>query len=154
MIVNAYLSRERLEDRGGSCPLVVLSSDVAHGGKAVKTAFREVLAKVIDIFASNLSEPEARARYLSLHVRGRDGNRARSGLCAARRRDSFSGARTASRRAWRPIAWLPIGGLWCRTCLHRPGPAAAPIRAPNREPAAGADTAHDQLPLNRSGART
>ena len=66
MIVNAYLSREHLEDRGGSCPLVALPSDVARGGKAVKTAFREVLAKVIDIFASNLSEPEARERALSL----------------------------------------------------------------------------------------
>src|SRR5580692_2463580 len=43
MIVNAYLSREHLDDREGSCPLVALPSDVARGGKAVKAAFRQVL---------------------------------------------------------------------------------------------------------------
>lgn len=66
MIVNAYLSREHLDDHGGSCPLVALPSDVARGGKAVKGAFREVLGKMIEIFAINLSHPEARERALSL----------------------------------------------------------------------------------------
>ena len=66
MIVNAYLSREHFEDRDGSCPLVALPSDVARGGQAVKAAFRQVLNKMVGIFAANLTEPEARQRALAL----------------------------------------------------------------------------------------
>ena len=66
MIVNAYLSREHFEDREGSCPMVALPSDVARSGKAVKAAFRQVLDRVIDVFAANLTEPEARQRSLAL----------------------------------------------------------------------------------------
>jgi AcrR family transcriptional regulator len=66
MIVNAYLSRDHLEDREGSCPLVALPSDVARGGKAVKAAFRHVLDKMVQIFASNLAEPQARQHALAL----------------------------------------------------------------------------------------
>jgi TetR/AcrR family transcriptional regulator, transcriptional repressor for nem operon len=54
MIVDAYLSREHLADRDGSCPLIALPSDVARGGKAVKAAFRDVLGKMIQVFAANL----------------------------------------------------------------------------------------------------
>jgi TetR/AcrR family transcriptional regulator, transcriptional repressor for nem operon len=66
MIVNAYLSREHLADLEGSCPLIALPSDVARGGKAVRGAFREVLAKMIEIFAIPPAQPEARKRALSL----------------------------------------------------------------------------------------
>jgi hypothetical protein len=66
MIVNAYLSRDHFDDRDGSCPLVALPSDVARGGKAVKAAFRQVLDKMVEIFAGNLSEPMARQRALAL----------------------------------------------------------------------------------------
>jgi len=66
MIVNAYLSREHLDDRDGSCPLIALPSDVARGGRAVKGAFREVLGKMIQVFAANLPPPEARDQALSL----------------------------------------------------------------------------------------
>jgi hypothetical protein len=66
MIVNAYLSREHFEDRDGSCPMAALPSDVARGGQAVKAAFRQVLNKMVGIFAANLTEPEARQRALAL----------------------------------------------------------------------------------------
>ena len=66
MIVNAYLSREHFEDRDGSCPLVALPSDVARGGEAVKAAFRQVLDKMVIIFAANLPNPEAGKRALAL----------------------------------------------------------------------------------------
>jgi AcrR family transcriptional regulator len=66
MIVTAYLSREHLEDRDGSCPLIALPSDVARGGKAVKGAFREVLDKMIQIFSANLPPAEARERAVVL----------------------------------------------------------------------------------------
>jgi len=66
MIVNAYLSRDHLQDREGSCPVIALPSDVARGGKAVKAAFRQVLGKMVEIFSANLSEPEAGERALAL----------------------------------------------------------------------------------------
>ena len=66
MIVNAYLSREHFDDREGSCPVVALPSDVARGSKAVKTAFRQVLDKMVDVFAANLAAPEPRQRSLAL----------------------------------------------------------------------------------------
>jgi TetR/AcrR family transcriptional regulator, transcriptional repressor for nem operon len=66
MIVNAYLSREHFEDREGSCPLAALPSDVARGGETVKAAFRQVLDKMVVIFAANLPNPEARRRALAL----------------------------------------------------------------------------------------
>lgn len=66
MIVNAYLSRDHLDDRPGSCPLVALPSDVARGGAAVKAAFRQVLESMVAVFEGNLSEPGARERALAL----------------------------------------------------------------------------------------
>jgi TetR/AcrR family transcriptional repressor of nem operon len=66
MILTAYLSREHLEDREGSCPLIALPSDVARGGRAVKGAFREVLEKMILVFSANLPPEEARERALYL----------------------------------------------------------------------------------------
>jgi AcrR family transcriptional regulator len=66
MIVDAYLSREHLDDRDGSCPLVALPSDVARDGTAVKGAFREVLGKMVQVFAANLAHREARQQALSL----------------------------------------------------------------------------------------
>lgn len=66
MIVNAYLSREHLEDRETPCPLVALPSDAARGGKVVKAAFRQVLGKMVDIFSTNLKDPGAHERALAL----------------------------------------------------------------------------------------
>ncbi len=66
MIVNAYLSREHLDDREGSCPMVAMPSDVARGGKAVKAAFRQVLDRMVQVFAANLIEPESNQRALAL----------------------------------------------------------------------------------------
>jgi TetR/AcrR family transcriptional repressor of nem operon len=66
MIVNAYLSREHFDDRDGSCPVIALPSDVARAGKGVKTAFRQVLDKMVEVFAANLAEPEPRERALAL----------------------------------------------------------------------------------------
>ena len=39
MIVNAYLSRDHLDDRDGSCPMIGLPSDVARGSAVTKKAF-------------------------------------------------------------------------------------------------------------------
>lgn len=66
MIVNAYLSREHFQDRDGSCPIIALPSDVARSGKAVKKAFRQVLDKMVQVFAANLNEPQASERAFAL----------------------------------------------------------------------------------------
>ena len=41
-VVDAYLSRDHLEDVEGSCPLIALSSDTARISGGVKAAYREV----------------------------------------------------------------------------------------------------------------
>lgn len=66
MIVDAYLSRDHMDDLDGSCPLAALPSDVARGGTAVKTAFRNVIEMMIGLFAANLEEPDARQRAIAL----------------------------------------------------------------------------------------
>jgi len=63
-VVDAYLSREHLDDVDGSCPLIGLPSDAARGGEAVKTAYRQVTESMIRLFEANLSGPEAREQAL------------------------------------------------------------------------------------------
>jgi TetR/AcrR family transcriptional repressor of nem operon len=41
-VVDAYLSREHLDDVDGSCPLIGIPSDVARSSPAVKAAYRDV----------------------------------------------------------------------------------------------------------------
>lgn len=68
MIVDAYLSREHFDDRGGSCPMIGLPSDAARAGEGVKVAYREVLEMMAGAFEANLpaGEPSARQRALAL----------------------------------------------------------------------------------------
>ena len=63
-VVDAYLSREHLDDVDGSCPLIGLPTDVARGGQAVKIAYRQVAESMLRLFQANLSGPEARERAL------------------------------------------------------------------------------------------
>jgi TetR/AcrR family transcriptional regulator, transcriptional repressor for nem operon len=63
-VVDAYLSREHLDDVDGSCPLIGLPTDVARGGQAVKTAYRQVAESMLRLFEANLSGPEARKQAL------------------------------------------------------------------------------------------
>jgi TetR/AcrR family transcriptional regulator, transcriptional repressor for nem operon len=68
MILDAYLSDDHLEDRGASCPMIALSSDVQRGQPVVKDAFRQVLEMMAGAFAANLapSGRPARQRALAL----------------------------------------------------------------------------------------
>lgn len=66
MVVNAYFSREHLDDREGSCPVIGLPSDVSRSGKIVKAAYREVVERMLGIFQANLDGPKARERSLVL----------------------------------------------------------------------------------------
>jgi AcrR family transcriptional regulator len=69
MVVEAYLSREHLDDLAGSCPMIALPSDVSRGNGAVKAAFRSVLDMMVDVMAANLHATEARpARERALAI--------------------------------------------------------------------------------------
>lgn len=63
-VVDAYLSREHLEDLDGSCPLIGLPSDAARGGEAVKSAYRQVAESMLKLFEANLDGPAAREQAL------------------------------------------------------------------------------------------
>lgn len=66
MIMDAYLSREHLHDREGSCPTVSLASDVARSSEKVRRAFRTVLEMMLTVFVANLAGDDARDRALAL----------------------------------------------------------------------------------------
>jgi TetR/AcrR family transcriptional repressor of nem operon len=66
MIVNAYLSRDHLDDRDGSCPMIGLPSDVARGSDVVKRAFSEIMDMMVGIFAANLEGDDATRRERAL----------------------------------------------------------------------------------------
>ena len=65
-VIDAYLSREHLEDLDGSCPLIGLSSDVARGSQTVKAAYREVVESMIRLLEANSKGPKAREQALEL----------------------------------------------------------------------------------------
>ncbi len=52
-VIDAYLSRDHLEDVDYSCPMIGLATDVARVGTAAKTAYRQVLSMMIDLLAEN-----------------------------------------------------------------------------------------------------
>lgn len=53
-ILNAYLSRQHLDDVEGSCPVIGLATDVARGGGPAKRAYRQVMDMMAGIFGANL----------------------------------------------------------------------------------------------------
>jgi TetR/AcrR family transcriptional regulator, transcriptional repressor for nem operon len=65
-VVDAYLSREHLDDVDGSCPLIGIPSDVARGSPAVKGAYREVAESMIRLFEANLNGPRTHEQALVL----------------------------------------------------------------------------------------
>ena len=65
-IVDAYFSREHLDDRDDCCPLIGTASDVQRGGGAVKAAYQEVVEQLVKVFEDHLNEPQARERALAL----------------------------------------------------------------------------------------
>jgi TetR/AcrR family transcriptional regulator, transcriptional repressor for nem operon len=67
-VVDAYFSRDHFNDRESCCPLVALPSDVARGGDGVKSAYREVLEKLVTIFQADLDTPRTRERALAVAV--------------------------------------------------------------------------------------
>jgi AcrR family transcriptional regulator len=65
-VIDAYLSRDHLDDVEGSCPLIGLSSDVAHSNETVKAAYREVAESMIEAFTANIDGRAAREQAIVL----------------------------------------------------------------------------------------
>jgi TetR/AcrR family transcriptional regulator, transcriptional repressor for nem operon len=65
-VVDAYLSRDHLEDVDGSCPLVGLSTDVARSASGVKAAYREVVETMVRVFKGHLKGRAARDQAMVL----------------------------------------------------------------------------------------
>jgi TetR/AcrR family transcriptional regulator, transcriptional repressor for nem operon len=66
LVLDAYLSRDHLEDVGGSCPLIALSSDAARASRAVKAAYREVAEAMVHVFKAQLKGRAAREQAMVL----------------------------------------------------------------------------------------
>jgi TetR/AcrR family transcriptional regulator, transcriptional repressor for nem operon len=65
-IVDAYFSREHLDDRDGCCPLLGTASEVERRGEVVKAAYQEVVEQMVTVFEDDLGGPRARDRALVL----------------------------------------------------------------------------------------
>lgn len=63
-VVDAYLSRDHLEDIEASCPLIGLATDVSRSGDLVKAAYRDVLEAMVFTFQSNMKGRKAREQAL------------------------------------------------------------------------------------------
>jgi len=66
MIVDAYLSKEHLDDLDGSCPMIGLPSDAARSGPAVKAAYRQILEMMAGAFEANLPADHSAKRQQAL----------------------------------------------------------------------------------------
>jgi AcrR family transcriptional regulator len=74
-VLDAYLSRDHLDDVDNSCPMVGLATDVARVGAAAKAAYRQVLSMMVSLFAENLG-PDAFAASEATSDQASDRHRA------------------------------------------------------------------------------
>jgi len=65
-IVDAYFSREHLENRDDCCPMIGMGCDVQRGGEEVKAAYQEVVEQMVKVFRDHLKGPRAHDRALAL----------------------------------------------------------------------------------------
>jgi len=65
-VVDAYFSHDHFNDRESCCPLVTQTSDVARGSDTMKGAYREVVERLVEIFQSDVEEPEKQERALAM----------------------------------------------------------------------------------------
>ena len=61
-MVDAYLSRQHLDDLDGQCPMVALSSDAARNGPGVRDSYERLLAAMVWLLETNLGAAQPNAR--------------------------------------------------------------------------------------------
>jgi TetR/AcrR family transcriptional regulator, transcriptional repressor for nem operon len=67
-MVDAYLSREHLEDLDGQCPMIALSSDAARIGPEVRESYEKLLTAMVWLFEVNIGTNRLAARRDALSM--------------------------------------------------------------------------------------
>jgi TetR/AcrR family transcriptional repressor of nem operon len=67
-MVNAYLSRQHLEDLDRHCPMIALPSDVARAGPAVRRTYELLLAGMVAVFERGVDPADGDARQAALAI--------------------------------------------------------------------------------------
>jgi TetR/AcrR family transcriptional repressor of nem operon len=67
-MVNAYLSRQHLEDVDRHCPMIALPSDIARAGPAVRRAYETLLAGMVAMFERGIEPADRDARQTALAI--------------------------------------------------------------------------------------
>lgn len=67
-MVNAYLSRQHLENIDGHCPMIALPSDVARAGPVVRRTYEGLLAGMIGVFERGVDPADGAARQAALAI--------------------------------------------------------------------------------------
>jgi TetR/AcrR family transcriptional regulator, transcriptional repressor for nem operon len=65
-MVNAYLSRQHLEDLDRHCPMIALPSDVARAGPAVRRTYEMLLSGMVGLFERGVDPADGDARQAAL----------------------------------------------------------------------------------------
>jgi len=104
-MVNAYLSRQHLEDIDRHCPMIALPSDVARAGPAVRRTYEVLLGGMLGVFERGVDPADGDARQAALAI---------AALCVGgmvlARTVEASALATEIREAARSLA-LEVGGL-------------------------------------------
>jgi TetR/AcrR family transcriptional repressor of nem operon len=67
-MVNAYLSRQHLEDIDRHCPMIALPSDVARAGPAVRQTYELLLEGMLGVFERGVDPADGDARQAALAI--------------------------------------------------------------------------------------
>jgi TetR/AcrR family transcriptional repressor of nem operon len=67
-MVNAYLSRQHLDDLDRHCPMVALPSDVARAGPAVRRTYEMLLSGMLGMFERGVDPLDGDARQAALAI--------------------------------------------------------------------------------------
>jgi TetR/AcrR family transcriptional regulator, transcriptional repressor for nem operon len=67
-MVNAYLSRQHLEDLDRHCPMIALPSDVARAGPVVRRTYEMLLSGMVGLFERGVDPADGDARQAALAI--------------------------------------------------------------------------------------
>jgi TetR/AcrR family transcriptional regulator, transcriptional repressor for nem operon len=67
-MVNAYLSRQHLQDLDRHCPMIALPSDVARAGPVVRRTYETLLGGMLGLFERGVTPADGDARQAALAI--------------------------------------------------------------------------------------
>src|SRR5512138_2489128 len=65
-IVDSYFSLDHFDDSESCCPLIALPSDAARGSGGVKSAYQDVMEKLLLLLQADMAGPQSRERALAV----------------------------------------------------------------------------------------